>query len=123
MYGKQKLYAKNQNMLGGMISGAAYDQVMKFVNGDSAFNVTSKTQVAHNLSNAYNTGSKSEDKGYNVYDLAGNVREWTTEANGISGRVHRGGVYNNSLSASCRYYYSPTGSSSDLGSRSILYVK
>lgn len=124
MYGKQKLYAKNQNMLGGMISGAAYDQVMKFVDGDTNYNVTSTTQVAHNLSNVYNTGSKSEDKGYNVYDLAGNVYEWTTEADSTDIRVTRGGSYNCDISASFRSINTPNDSSdSDIGTRFVLYVK
>ena len=79
MYGIQKLYTKSLNLLGGMISGAAYDQVMKFVDGDTNFDVTSTTQVGHNFSAVYNTGSQSTDKGYNIYDLAGNVLERTTE--------------------------------------------
>ena len=123
MYGRQKLYAKNQNLLGGMIQGAAYDQVMKFVNGDSAFNVTSTTQVDHNLSNAYNTGSKSGDKGHNIYDLAGNVMEWTTEAFAYDSRVCRGGCYFSDDTASARVYGPPVLSVDYVGTRFTLYVK
>ena len=123
MYGKQKKYAEDAGMLGGMIQGAAYDQVMKFVDGDTNFDVKSTKQVAHNLNTVYNTGSKSEDKGYNVYDLAGNVFEWTTEASDTNCRVYHGGNYNNVGSASCRYITFPTASSGLIGSRVTLYIR
>ena len=41
-----------------------------------------------------NTGSKEETKANNIYDLAGNLAEWTTEkAATFDGKVYRGGYY------------------------------
>ena len=37
------------------------------------------------------TGSSEYTKANNIYDLAGNVRDWTMEVYGITQRVHRGG--------------------------------
>ena len=41
-----------------------------------------------------NTGSSENWKANNIYDLAGNVWEWTQEAGGTSRRAGRGGCYN-----------------------------
>ena len=41
------------------------------------------------------TGSAEYTKANNIYDLAGNVREWTMEANFTNNRVMRGGSYFN----------------------------
>ena len=49
-------------------------------------------------------GSAEYTKANNVYDMAGNVWDWTTEANSTSGRVYRGGgfYYNGDFPASGR---------------------
>ena len=141
MYNNQRIYADGLNCYGGMITGAAYDQVMLFVgnnktkytNGTTAngtYDVKATNQVAHNLSNPYQTGCTDysnatayNDMVCNIYDLEGNVMEWTTEACYVYGRVYRGGGYLVSSSASYRLSYNPTGTVSYLGSRSALFVK
>ena len=61
-------------------------------------------------------GSAEYTKANNVYDMAGNVWDWTTEANSTSGRVYRGGgfYYNGDFPASGRVSNYP---SSDDGLR------
>ena len=62
----------------------------------------------------------------NVYDLAGNYRDWTQEASYTLTRVYRGGYYNNSGSsnpASARNNGYPYFSSSSDSSRPALYIK
>lgn len=59
------------------------------------------------------TGSSEQNKANNVYDMAGNVWEWTLEGDGGATRRSRGGCcYNNNASSrypvGCRYNYSPT---------------
>ena len=79
-----------------------------------------------NSSTRIPTGSTEYTKANNIYDLVGNVRDWTMEASGAYGRVYRGGYYNydgDNDPADSRYYYSPTGSSSYYGCRSALYIK
>ena len=72
------------------------------------------------------TGSTEYTKANNIYDLAGNVWDWTMEANSSSSRVARGGYYNgNGLykSARDRLYSGPTHSSNGNGCRVSLYIK
>ena len=72
------------------------------------------------------TGSAEYTKANNIYDLAGNVRDWTLEADPLYGRVGRGGYYDYSGSrvpASHRLRYPPTDSFYVYGCRSVLYIK
>ena len=66
-----------------MIFGAAYDQAMLFANCAKA------TTSAKDYS-AVITGNVETDCYKNIYDLCGNLREWTTEANDTNFRVSRG---------------------------------
>ncbi len=56
------------------------------------------------------TGSTEYTKANNIYDLAGNVKEWTMEAVSTYLRVERGGMSNSNISnpASYRTYSAPT---------------
>ena len=113
MYAQQKKYAENKNLTSvksSMIQGAAYDQVMKFVeNGrrpdGGTYTITEDGNVGHESSSfttkPYQTGGRDyatnytgstpyNDKVKNIYDLEGNVSTWTTEAYSVSFRVYRG---------------------------------
>ncbi len=105
MYAQQKKYAENNGLTSvksTMIQGAAYDQVMKFVeNGErpdgQPYNIKTAGNVGHDLSDMYQTGGLNysgsvqyNDKVKNIYDLEGNVFIWTTEAHSTRGRVCRG---------------------------------
>ena len=105
MYAQQKKYAENKGLTSvksTMIQGSAYDQVMKFVeNGKrpdgSTYTIKTVGNVGHDLSGRYQTGglnysssTQYNDKVKNIYDLEGNVRVWTTEANFTYYRVFRG---------------------------------
>ena len=72
------------------------------------------------------TGSTEYTKANNIYDLAGNVRDWTMEAFNTSYRVYRGGNYSNhgaNNPASNRNNGNPTYSNSGNGTRATLYIK
>ena len=73
------------------------------------------------------TGSTEYTKANNIYDLVGNVWDWTMEARFTSYRVFRGGYcydFGTSSPASDRGYSSvPANSSSDSGTRATLYIK
>ena len=88
MYKQQQNYASKKNLdtskiQSTMIFGAAWDQAMIFANCE---NETTPTKD----SSAVITGNVETDCYKNIYDLCGNFREWTTEANDTYSRVFRG---------------------------------
>ena len=107
MYGQQKAYSANKNLSGvksSMILGACHDQVLEFVNTED-YNVKQAGNVGHTSSEfttkPYLTGGIGYSENYsgtiayndvsrNVYDLEGNVYEWTTESDSSDTRVYRG---------------------------------
>ncbi len=107
MYGQQKAYSVNKNLGGiksSMILGACHDQVLEFVNTEN-YNVKQAGNVGHTSSEfttkPYLTGGIGYSENYsgtiayndvsrNVYDLEGNVYEWTTESISSAYRVGRG---------------------------------
>ena len=102
MYGQQKAYSVNKNLGGiksSMILGACHDQVLEFVNTEN-YNVKNKRYALHNRSVDdgpwqtagldYADKSSYKDVSNNVYDLEGNVFEWTTESYSSDHRVYRG---------------------------------
>ena len=107
MYGQQKAYSVNKNLGGiksSMILGACHDQVLEFVNTEN-YNVKQARNVGHTSSEfttkPYLTGGIGYSENYsgtiayndvsrNVYDLEGNVFEWTTESDSSDDRVFRG---------------------------------
>ena len=72
------------------------------------------------------TGASEYFKTKNIYDLAGNVEEWTNEANSTTNRVSRGdnyGVNGTHYPASSRDLSSPDGCYNPFGFRPALYIK
>ena len=101
--------------------GNYYNATFEYVN--SSGSTATKNE---NSSTRIPTGSAEYTKANNIYDLAGNVRDWTMEAHSTSSRVSRGGYYSSSgdyYPADSRNYDFPTYSSSDCGCRSALYIK
>ena len=71
------------------------------------------------------TGKISDYSIKNIYDMAGNVYEWTMEVSDTSDRVIRGGSYCNQgkqNSIADRSLYYPSGELDDLGFRIALYL-
>ena len=133
-----------------MIWGSQYDQIMIWMKGEASseqaqsigkYYITNGVGKGNygeitidgnkiedgndNPSAPASTGSQETYRVKNIYDLAGNVMEWTLEANGTSGRVLRGGYYNDTSSyhtrPGIRNNGSPTYSGSNGGSRLTLY--
>ena len=78
-----------------------------------------ETGNAHDSDNNY-------DVRCNIYDMAGNVLEWSTETSTYSRApcVNIGGYYTNSGGYTAnRFRFSTGTSSTDIGFRSTLYVK
>lgn len=72
------------------------------------------------------TGSSTDYEIKNIYDLAGNAREWTMESYGSNLRIRRGGYYNNSGfdgPVSDRAFGNPMGEFYFNSFRICLYIK
>ena len=79
----------------------------------------------YNASAPTTTGSSDDYAVKNIYDLAGNVAEWTMESYFTDSRVFRGGFYldtGSNLPASRRFSNNPSGSYDNLGFRVTLYL-
>ena len=131
-----------------LIYGVQWDAIMNFIDPnyitnatigtpncqDSSYVKNSQGKGNYNESQNTNTwknrvapcGSSDDYRMKNIYDLAGNVEEWTMEAYSDNCRVQRGGFYpapGSSLPASMRSYNSPVGDGNDdIGFRVALYL-
>ena len=136
LYNRAKTYAPenaSQKVVSSMIWGSQYDAMLKWMKGNK-INVTSSSPTDLSIGNtsrnttrvtggANNGQTVSKDKLSNIYDLLGNIREWTQEAISTAYRISRGGYYSGSLAPSFRFGYYPTGTNSSFGSRLTLYIK
>ena len=81
-------------------------------------------QIANTGKNLLKSTNK-EDVQLNIYDVAGNCWEWTTEnySDAFYPCVSRGGFYFSSSNyTSCRYYNTTSTSTSDYSFRPLLYM-
>ena len=72
------------------------------------------------------SGSSEYTKANNIYDLAGNVFDWSVEAYGSYNRVLHGGYFNGSGAthpADLRLNFYPYYSNNYYGCRGVLYIK
>ena len=114
-----------------------WDAVMNFIDPNYITNAEAigkpsceETSYVRDSSNKgwYNQNAPTNTGYYqvkNIYDLAGNVWEWTMESYEIKYRVPRGGNYNSfdiNIPSSNRSYYSPADNYSDNGFRITLYL-
>lgn len=126
----------NENIKSHLPFGAEYDSILEwFIKS----NVKTFDEIAKNSTEwgNYNnqkdspkkvtkTGSREEWCVNNIYDLAGNIDEWTQERKDDSECVSRGGIYCNSgYSYPVAYRDSDSTSSSygNTGFRAALYIK
>ena len=142
----------NNNIETGMIWGNQWDRTMMWLMEDETTGKSKEEVISDSTSwgNYYNatftytnssgvtatknensrtripTGSTEYTNANNIYDLAGNVREWTMEAYSTNSRVSRGGYYfDNGTSYPARYRVNGTTNYSYdyYGCRAALYVK
>ena len=85
----------------------------------------SQAPAANGIGTKQVSGYNENWKTKNIYDLAGNVWEWTYEAYS-SYRILRGGIYSNdgdNYPVSYRIYFTPSDIRDNIGFRLRLYIK
>ena len=145
LYKYSKNIAGSENMQTRMIWGCQWDVTCKWladhnydINNSSAWGNYSNYNTANNYAEGsekyeagagekQSTGSSENWKANNIYDLAGNCKEWTQEARSTIDRGYRGGGFLNDGSgvpASNRSNNLPGNSGlRDVASRASLYIK
>ena len=135
-YKLSKTIKANDNVVSSMIWGCQWDATLRWMQTSSntevvnyVTNSTGKGNYAGtqgSTNKAIPTGSNPDYAVNNIYDMAGNVYEWTLEAGNTDRRIRRGGYCgtgsNAADSASGRDDVYPTNGSYSYGSRAALYV-
>ena len=135
MYQNSKKVAANNNVVSTMIWGSMWDRTLIWLTetGDKTYEeITNSSSWGNHSNNTEDgagskqpTGSSETWKANNIYDLAGNVFDWTIEAYDTYSRVTRGGDYPSSGSihpSSIRDNGYPSDTYSNAGTRLAFYV-
>ena len=112
-----------------LINSYAWDTAIVFIqncgtNTKYSIQNSLNTSLAQTGTNSLTDTSKI-DVQCNIYDMASNIGEWTTETSSDSSNpcVYRGGFYDgNSSCTSNRYDYHTSRSTADFGFRPLLYL-
>ena len=125
LYSLTKTYTNNKNSVTSqMIWGSQYDAMLNFaLTGNDKFKVTAKWYIDETKSLLKTGLTRINDKINNIYDLGGNLSEWTSEAFSTCYRACRGGDYIECGPASYRGNDGPSDFTIFLSSRPSLYVK
>ena len=123
----RNLYSSNSNFESDLINSYAYDTAIVFIqtfSGDTDYSQQIRFQSSLTTTGNAHSGS-NYDVRCNIYDMAGNVEEWSTETYTRNSNpcVDRGGYYGNSNDYTAgRYYHNTSGSGTGIGFRSTLYL-
>ena len=139
MYQNSKLIGANNNVVSTMIWECMWDRTLIWLTetGDKTYadlmnSISWGNYVDSTGAAATNSGSKQPSgtneawQANNIYDLAGNVTEWTMAASSVATRSFHGGSIHytgSGFPASANNGTYPSSSSGDDGSRSAMYVK
>lgn len=134
----KNMYKDSTSVVSTLCYGVQWDAVMNFVS-DATHNIkdsrswgnynNSTGAAATNSGSSnmnYTTGRNEAWKAKNIYDLAGNVNEWTMESSSSYYRFVRGGYFNyvgTKYPASARSNYYPTDAYDRIGFRTTLYIQ
>ena len=130
LYQKQKEFTESTDkMVSSMIWGSQYDAMLNWaLEGADKSHVTA-TGYGNHTSSIKKTKAKTNDKINNIYDLEGNLREYTQEVGNTDARAARGGRYSDTYASSnspnIRDYNSTPSSAGAYpnGSRLSLYIR
>ena len=117
------------NVTSTLCYGVQWDAVMRWINEDKDLKQYLKDSTDKgNYSRSILSGGTGSNENYqmkNIYDMAGNVYEWTMEAYSTDNRVNRGGYYYSTASnapVSRRNNNDPDSPGVNVGFRPALYL-
>ena len=124
------------SVVSSLIYGVQWDAIMNFIDPAYATGSCAEDSFVRDSSGKGNyngesglpavTGARANYAVKNIYDLGGNVMEWTMEAISVGTRAHRGGTCSLSgleYPASLRGSLPPSEIVAGLGFRLVLYIK
>ena len=132
VYQAQNMYKDDKHAVTStLIYGCQWDAIMNWIDPNyKNEDGTCNSFVSNSDGQGYYNADSPTNCGYyqikNIYDLAGNVAEWTMESYSSDGRVIRGGYCNNSgldFPASYRGDDIPDSPDGSLGFRVALYLQ
>ena len=106
-----------------LIYGIQWDSIMCWAECYNNTRATNTYSAKPSPTGAVYANGTTYDVNKNIYDLAGNVREWSMEAGDTTDRVYRGGYCHYDITVSFRNPNYPTHNNGDTGFRAALYVK
>ena len=109
----QEMYDENNCFQTDLVNSYAWDTICNWLrqtgtNIDDSVEYGNYQNSPNGLRKVVESASNDRWQTNNIYDMAGNVYDWTTEAYSTSNRVYRGGYYNYdgyNNPASSRIYY------------------
>lgn len=132
----ESMYKDSSSVKSTLMYGIQWDTVMNFIKEDVDLNNSnawgnykdSSGYATENSGNIQKTGTSEYWKVKNIYDLAGNVGEWTMESKLETLKIIRGGAYNSKgdndgYPVAGRFDNYPTATYSNVGFRVALYLK
>ena len=104
LYSLAKTYTNNKNSVTSqMIWGSQYDAMLNFALTGNDKSKVKSTEYGNDSRTILRSGlTRTSDKINNIYDLGGNLTEWTSEAYLTNDRAIRGGLYNIAFSPASR---------------------
>ncbi len=114
-------YYNSKSVVSSMMWNSQYSAMLNWIYRNDNSNLLTDTTIGYHTAIA-NTGKTTTDIINNIFDLSGNVSEFTMGAYSNYAKILRGGNYNsNSSSISC-IVYDAGGTSAYYGTRMALYV-
>ena len=124
----RNLYSNNSNFESDLISSYAYDTAIVFIqtfSGDADYSKQIPLQSTLTTTGNAHGEENNYDIRCNIYDMSGNVMEWSTETytDNNTPCTKRGGYYSSSHDYTAhRTYYRTNYSANTLGFRTIIYL-
>ena len=120
----QNVIKNNSDVKSTMIYGCQWDETCSWLE-KNGYDINDSSDWGNYNSNRKETGSDPSYKANEIFDLAGNLFEWTQEACSSNNRIARGGVFMDSGSSfpvSDRRLSLPYNSDFINTSRAVLYI-